>query len=74
MAVFDVRGCGLGCFDVMAWDRDAVCPHGSGRDCFGAYKVHRGFDGFVVDAGVEAWRMQPSVTVWTRSAAPATPV
>ena len=72
VAVFDVRGCGLGCFDVVAWDRDAVCPRGSGRDCFGAFKVQRGFDGFVEDAGVEVRRMQPCVTVWARSVAPAT--
>ena len=73
VAVFDVRGCGLGCFDVVAWERDEVCPRGSGRDCFGAYKVQRGFDGFVEDAGVEVRRMQPSVAVWKRSVATATP-
>ena len=53
VAVFDARGCGLGCFDVVAWGPDEVCPWGSGRDCFGAYKVQRGFSGFL--------------TVWKRS-------
>ena len=67
VAVFDVRGCGLGCFDGVAWGEDEVCPFGSGRDCFGAYKVQRGFDGFVEDAGIEVRRMQPSVTVWRRA-------
>lgn len=67
VAVFDVRGCGLGCFDVVAWGPDEVCPRGSGRDCFGAYKVQRGFSGFVEDAGIEVRRMLPSVTVWKRS-------
>ncbi|HSG87565.1 MAG TPA: hypothetical protein VLA56_00015, partial [Pseudomonadales bacterium] len=67
VAVFDVRGCGLGCFDVVAWGANEVCPFGSGRDCFGAYKVQRGFDGFVEHAGIEVRRMQPSVTVWRRA-------
>ena len=70
VAVFDVRGCGLGCFDVVAWGEDEVCPFGSGRDCFGAYKVQRGFDGFVENAGIEVRRMQPSVAVWRRRATP----
>jgi hypothetical protein len=70
VAVFDVRGCGLGCFDAEAWGADEVCPFGSGRDCFGAYKVQRGFEGFVEDAGIEVRRMQPSVTVWRRGATP----
>ncbi len=70
VAVFDVRGCGLACFDVVAWGEDDVCPFGSGRDCFGAYKVQRGFDGFVENAGIEVRRMQPSVAVWRRGATP----
>lgn len=68
VAIFDARGCGLGCFDVVAWGADEACPFGSGRDCFGAYKVQRGFDGFVEDAGIEVRRMQPSVVVWRRPA------
>lgn len=68
VAVVDVRGCGLGCFGVVAWGEDEVCRFGSGRDCFGAYKVQRGFAGFVEDAGIEVRRMQPSVVVWGRSA------
>lgn len=67
VAVFAVRGCGLGCFDVVAWGEDEVCPFGSGRDCFGAYKVQRGFDGFVENAGIEVRRMQPSLVVWSRA-------
>jgi hypothetical protein len=70
VAVFDLRGCGLGCFDVEAWGEDEVCPFGSGRDCFGAYKVQRGFDGFVENAGIEVRRMQPSMAVWRRGATP----
>ncbi|MDF1522252.1 MAG: hypothetical protein P1P87_05465 [Trueperaceae bacterium] len=64
VAVFDARGCGLGCFDAETWGEDEVCPFGSGGDCFGAYKVQRGFDGFVENAGIEVRRMQPSVAVW----------
>jgi len=67
VAVFDVRGCGLGCFDVVAWGADAVCPVGSGRDCFGAYKLQRGFGGFVENAGIEVRRMQPCLAVWRRA-------
>lgn len=67
VAVFDARGCGLGCFDEVAWGSDEVCPLGSGRDSFGAYKLQRGFGGFVENVGIEVRRMQPSVAVRKRS-------
>lgn len=58
VAVFGVRGCGLGCFDVagVGVAEGEVCLLGSGSGCFGACKVQRGFDGFVEDAGIEVRR------------------
>jgi hypothetical protein len=57
-AVFDTRGCGLACFA-----GGAACAEG-GVDCFGLYKVQRGFQGFVTNAGIEVERMQPCTVIW----------
>lgn len=63
-AVFDVRGCGLKCFGQASWEQ-ADCALG-GTDCFGLYKIQKGFHGLVVDAGVEVRRMIPCIQVWRR--------
>lgn len=63
--VFDVRNCGLRCFEKTAWD-DRLCSTG-GLDCFGLYKVQKGFDGFVANAGVQVKRMYPCMKIWERS-------
>lgn len=63
--VFDVRGCGLPCFNERAW-RDAVCTCG-GVDCFGLYKVQKGFNGLVSHAGIEVRRMYPCLVIWQRA-------
>ncbi len=63
-AVFDHGGCcGLHCLDQRGWD-DAVIG-GRGIDCFGVYKIQRGFDGYVAQ-GVELARMYPMLAIWRR--------
>lgn len=62
--VFDRQGCGLRCFARTAWD-ETLCP-GRGVDCFGLYKVQKGFTGIVDGAGVQVRLMYPCLTVWER--------
>ncbi len=61
-AVFDIVGCGLTCFEREEYDT-RLCP-GAGVDCFGAYKIQKGFTGFVPKMGVRVERMYPCVVVW----------
>lgn len=61
---FDTRGCQLRCFDQSQWDT-ALC--GGGVDCFGLYKVMRGFTGLVTNAGVQVQRMLPCSVIWRRT-------
>jgi len=63
-AVFEVRDCGLKCFDLTAWE-DSSCLLG-GEDCFGLYKIQKGFRGRVEHAGVQVKRMIPCLTIWQR--------
>ena len=62
--VFDIRGCGLKCFDCEHWDGQ-LCADG-GVDCFGLYKIQKGFSGLVDHAGVDARRMHPCLKIWQR--------
>jgi hypothetical protein len=64
-AVFDVRECGLACFDDAGWDPVARCGH-PGIDCFGLFKTQKGFSGFVNSAGIRVDLMRPCVAVWRR--------
>ena len=58
---FDLRGCGLSCFEHLTWDQ-VQCTIG-GQDCFGLYKIQRGYDGFV-EQGVELRKMLPCLVIW----------
>ncbi|MCZ7544042.1 MAG: nucleotidyltransferase domain-containing protein [Anaerolineae bacterium] len=64
-AVFDINGCGLRCLDDGAGYIPDQCPRG-GVDCFGVYKVQRGFDGYVTGPGLDVRRMYPYLTPWCR--------
>ena len=64
-AVFDARKCGLSCFEKTAWG-EQPCSLG-GIDCFGIYKIQRGFNGFVTNAGVQVKRMYPCLKIWQRT-------
>ncbi|MFN8448068.1 MAG: hypothetical protein U0521_05645 [Anaerolineae bacterium] len=41
---------------------------GRGVDCFGIYKIQRGFDGYV-ESGVELKKVYPMLTIWRRESA-----
>jgi len=61
---FDVRDCGLKCFEHTLWE-DGICQQG-GMDCFGLYKIGRGFNGLVTNAGVQVKLMYPCLKIWQK--------
>ncbi len=62
--IFDIKACGLKCFDQCAWSEE-ICRLG-GMDCFGLYKTQKGFSGLVVDAGIQVKLMYPCLKIWQR--------
>lgn len=62
--VFEVKNCGLRCFEHNEWN-DEICPIG-GMDCFGLYKIGKGFDGLVRDGGVQVRLMYPCLKIWEK--------
>ena len=60
-AAYDRQSCGLSCFEHLSWD-EVRCTIGR-QDCFGLYKIQRGYDGFV-EQGVELRKMFPCVVIW----------
>jgi hypothetical protein len=63
--VFDIRNCGLKCFNQRAWNEQA-CKLG-GIDCFGLYKTQKGFSGLVTNAGIQVKQMYPCLKIWQRT-------
>lgn len=63
--VFEIQPCKLNCFDQIVW-ADQACKLG-GMDCFGLYKIGKGFNGYVRDAGIEVKRMYPCIKIWQRN-------
>jgi len=63
-AVYDRNGCGLECFEWESYG-EGFCSIG-GKDCFGLYKVQKGFTGFVVNGGGQVRRMVPCLKIWER--------
>jgi hypothetical protein len=63
--IFETRRCTLKCFDQTVWN-DQLCTIG-GVNCFGLYKIGKGFNGFVTNAGVEVKRMYPCYKIWQRT-------
>jgi len=61
-AIFDIKNCDLKCFDKTTFNEKA-CKIG-GVDCFGIYKIQKGFDRFVVGAGIQVKLMYPCLTIW----------
>ncbi len=62
--VFDTFDCcGLRCFQTRFYDRAIIRDRGT--DCFGIYKVQRGFNGYVKQ-GVQLARMYPLLRIWHR--------
>lgn len=66
--VFDTQKCELKCFDQIVWV-DQICPIG-GVDCFGLYKIGKGFNGLVSDAGIQVKLMYPCIRIWQRKESP----
>ena len=63
--VFDIRNCMLRCFDQNSWD-EHLCLQ-EGVDCFGLYKVQKGFNGLITNADVQVRHMYPCLKIWQRS-------
>lgn len=63
--VFDIKHCKLKCFDRLDWNGQ-LCTLG-GVDCFGLYKVGKGFKGFVTNAGIQVKRTYPSLKIWQQT-------
>ena len=61
--VFDTGDCGLKCFYASEWD-DSICNRGI--DCFGIYKIQKGFGGIIENASVHVEKMYPCMVVWRR--------
>jgi hypothetical protein len=70
--VFDTRQCGLVCFEQTTWNVQLCASGGDaegragGGDCFGLYKVQKGFNGIIQNAGVQVKRMVPCLKIWQR--------
>jgi hypothetical protein len=62
--IFDTRKCGLLCFNQKLW-QEHICTIG-GIDCFGLYKVQKGFNGLVTNAGIQVRQMYPCLQIWRR--------
>ena len=63
--IFDLKKCGLKCFEQTTWDPD-FCRIG-GVDCFGLYKTQKGFNGLVTNAGIQVRLMYPCLKIWQRN-------
>lgn len=63
--VFDIRGCGLKCFEQHTWN-EHICRLG-GIDCFGLYKTQKGFSGLVTNADIQVKLMYPCLKIWQRT-------
>jgi hypothetical protein len=62
--IYDLKNCGLKCFEQTAWQQDLCLP--GGVDCFGLFKIQKGFHGFVTNAGIQVRLMYPCLKVWQR--------
>lgn len=62
--VFEIEKCGLKCFDQADWDSQS-CSSG-GKDCFGLFKLTKGFSGLVTNAGIQVRLMMPCLKIWER--------
>jgi len=63
--IFPLHACNFACFQVNDY-YPALCSLG-GVDCFGIYKIQKGFSGFVLNAGIQVEKMYPLITVWKKN-------
>jgi hypothetical protein len=62
--IYDMKRCGLKCFEQTTWQQE-FCQLG-GVDCFGIYKIQKGFHGFLTHAGIQVQLMYPCLKIWHR--------
>jgi hypothetical protein len=62
--IFPLHSCNFTCFQTTAYN-PALCSLG-GVDCFGIYKIQKGFSGFVLNAGIRVELMYPCITIWKK--------
>ena len=62
---FSIRATAAGCAALISASGTTRSLRGRGIDCFGIYKIQRGFDGYVTQ-GVELARMYPMLPIWRR--------
>lgn len=60
--IYDLKKCGLKCFEQTTWQED-LCQLG-GVDCFGIYKIQKGFHGIITNAGIQVRLMYPCLKIW----------
>jgi hypothetical protein len=60
--IHDRKKCSLQCFERTTWHPD-FCQLG-GVDCFGLYKIQKGFHGFVTNGGIQVQLMYPCLKIW----------
>lgn len=63
--IYDLKKCRLKCFEQTNWQQD-FCEIG-GVDCFGIYKIQKGFHGFLAHAGIQTRLMYPCLMIWNRA-------
>lgn len=63
--IFLLHACNFACFQVN--DYDPALSSLGGVDCFGIYKIQKGFSGFVLNAGIQVEKMYPLITVWKKN-------
>ncbi len=64
-AIFPLHPCSFACFQITTY-HPSLCTLG-GTDCFGIYKIQKGFSGFVINAGIQVERMYPCITIWEKT-------
>ena len=62
--IFPLHSCSFACFQTTTHN-PTLCSLG-GIDCFGIYKIQKGFSGFVLNAGIRVDRMYPCITIWKK--------
>ncbi|MGV8118789.1 MAG: hypothetical protein AB2L14_03390 [Candidatus Xenobiia bacterium LiM19] len=64
---FDKGGCRLLCFEENHFNRELCANH---TDCFGLFKIQKGFSGRVPDCGIDTALMYPAIIIWRIEAVP----
>ena len=63
-AVYDMSGCGLTCFERRSYDPETLDKACTKQNCFGLYKIQKGYRGFVRDEDMNIREMYPCMVIW----------